>query len=519
MDETPAQHGTGEEGYGPESPGSSWSPPAPAEPPPLPPVVVARDVEAQYTRGNPHRIITGAILIFGGMITLLVLALMEQQWRDSLPWAYALAGPVVGKAPDGTIPTVIRPVPIENFPEQAQLAHMLNQLIAMDGGAGGALDVDNTEALLMAEIPEEELSGMLVSGRLPRPGKPEVLAGDLCRVDSFRVDNITFNVVGHLRPGIGGLTFTYYLPKHTAWEPLFRHEETIKAWIAPEGRLDAVDLFIRAGMLPREDSENPAAMMDVQEVLAVYEGSHLHPMVRTLPALAYTTVLVLLSMLAGITLVTTHIFLLLRPHAPHILRALCQEIARNTRSWYAVHAICYGAFGGLLLVGTADPLGNMQVIETVKQAFTEGDLAYIGRAYLSGDIIAAANATWQNNYLLQTVLLGALISIPPLGLGFFKTLLSLGIVGYAMAPVWTDIIPNYVLHSGTMVLELEPYVMVAWVAILWPVWFFRGLREGTFPWRTSRWLTILLQATLLAGVLLYIAALYEGVTLITVAGL
>ena len=123
----------------------------------------------------------------------------------------------------------------------------------------------------------------------------------------------------------------------------------------------------------------------------------------------------------------------------------------------------------------------MHMLEVVKQQFTEGDLAYIGEAYLSGDILAAANATWVNNFLLQTLAMGVLPSLVPLGIGFFKTLLSLGIVGFAMAPMWTDIIGNYVLHSGTMVLELEPYVIVAWACILWPVRFIKGIATATSP--------------------------------------
>lgn len=499
--------------------------PLPRQPPPLPNETPA-DLPPTffgpgYAKGRRSLVTLGLVLILGGMAALFCLAMVEQQWRDNLTWGYALAGPVVGEPPEDAIPTLIRPVPLDNFPEQAQLVGAINTLIAMDAGEGGpSLDFDNTEALLMAEIPREDLEGMLADGRLPEPGKPEVLAGDLCRAESFHIDSFNFTVVGHLKPGVGGLTFTYVLPRHSAWEPMFdQHDDTLRAWIVPEGKLNAAEVFVDAGLMKEEDLENPAAMMDVQEALSVYEGSHLHPMTRTLPPLAAATALVLMVMLLGITLATTHALLLIRPNAPGYMRALCEAVAEGTRGWYAVHLICYGTFAALMLMGVSDARGNMQIIEVVKQQFTEGDLAYIGKAYLSGNVLAAANATWVNNYLLQTVALATGISvIPPLGLGFFKTLVSLAIVGFAMAPVWTDIIGNYVLHSGTMVLELEPYVLVAWTCIFWPIRLVQGLRARDSQ-RIGRWLLVMLQALLIAGAALYVAALYEGITLITVAGL
>ena len=154
------------------------------------------------------------------------------------------------------------------------------------------------------------------------------------------------------------------------------------------------------------------------------------------------------------------------------------------------------------------------MMDFVRGMFSDGDLAYIGEAYLSGDIIAAANATWMNNYVVQTLGMTLLPSIIPLALGMFKTLASLAVVGFAMAPAWMGMSATLIFHSGTMVLELEPYIIAAYVSALWPVWFIKGLRDGNLWSRTRQWLGLAIAIALLAGVVLYAAGLYEGATLI-----
>ena len=96
------------------------------------------------------------------MLSLFFLALQEQRWRDGLTWSYALAGPVVGEPPAGAIPTHIRPVPLDNFPEQAQLATdaLESKLIAVDGISGEPVPAmgqskRTPKPCSMAEIPGE----------------------------------------------------------------------------------------------------------------------------------------------------------------------------------------------------------------------------------------------------------------------------------------------------------------------------------------------------------------------------
>lgn len=472
-------------------------------------------------RHSLRPIVYGVLMVLGGMGALFGLAIAESSWRDTLPWAFAMAGPVVGEAPADAIVARILPVPIENFPEQQEVLDMAESLTYVESGSTlESLGFGRTEALMLAEVSADDLDGMLLSGRLPVPGKPEVLAGDLCRIDSFKVDHITFTVTGRLRPGVGALTFTYLLPEHEAWQPLFDGaEDVVDAWILPEGKLDPVGSLIDAGLLKEESAEDSDAIQTAQDALMVYEGSHLHAMTRTEPLLGRAAFVVLAFMLMGITLVATQL-LLRRADRQSFPRGLAAQVAGNLRGWLAVHAVCYGVFLLAMSSGLGNPLANMQMLDFVRAQFSEGDLAYVGDAYLSGDIIAAANATWQNNYLIQTILMTIVPSVLPFALGFLKTLASLGMAGFALAPVWTDTIANYVFHSGTMVLELEPYVMVAYVVLLWPKWCFEGIFiTRDLGARFARWTNLVFEAAIVAGVLLYLAALYEGVTLITFSGL
>lgn len=476
----------------------------------------------EYPVGSRRKLAYAALLILAGMASLAMLAMAEAAWRSQIPWSRAMAGPEAGTPADTLLRAKVRTVPLQNFPEQVAVLEELNALQLPDLTKQlEDMGFARTEALLLAPAPREAMEGMLFEGRLPEPGRAEVLAGDLCRLDAFTIDNVQFTVTGRARPGVGALTFTYLLPEHPAWQPLFESgKDTVNVWIAPEGGLDPVQTLVDSGLLRDGEREDPNAMRRAQDALLVYEGSHLHAMTRTNPAYGWAAWAVLIAMLAASTVAHTQFYLLLRPRAPRVIRALLDHIALHLRGWYALHGVAYGAFAGTMAVGMLNPLGNMQMIDFVRAQFSDGGLAYIGEAYASGDILAAANATWTNNFLVQTLGLTALISLPPLALGFFKTLISLSVVGFAMAPAWTGVIDGYVLHSGTMVLELAPYILVCHVVIVWPLWFLRGLFvTRDFSARAAHWTNLLLQSLLVAGALLYLAALYEAVTLISLMGL
>jgi hypothetical protein len=102
-------------------------------------------------------------------------------------------------------------------------------------------------------------------------------------------------------------------------------------------------------------------------------------------------------------------------------------------------------------------------------------------------------------------------------IGVAKNLLSFALVGLALSPVWTGVSEKMTYHAGTMVLELEAYVLVSIVMVLYPWHLLRALtaRDDTGGGaRIRHALASVASGTLLAGAILALAALYEAVTLI-----
>ena len=190
---------------------------------------------------------------------------------------------------------------------------------------------------------------MLTDGRLPQPGKPEVLAGDLCRVDAFHVDTINFTVVGHLQPGIGALTLPTCCRRHEAWEPLFEQEDMLRCMdSARKAARMRVSVFIDSGLMAEEDRENVKALDESAGRRSRFtKARHLHPMSRTLPDASVAATLVLMLMLIGITLAATQMPAPAASKRARDISACCARKWRShTRGWYAVHFICYGTFAG-----------------------------------------------------------------------------------------------------------------------------------------------------------------------------
>ena len=108
--------------------------------------------------------------------------------------------------------------------------------------------------------------------------------------------------------------------------------------------------------------------------------------------------------------------------------------------------------------------------------------------------------------------IGISLVIPFIGL--FKTAISLGLVGFAMAPVWSDTFAGYTYHSITMGLELEAYILATFSIVVYALHFFRGIVRGNLLHEWGQGFQTVFGSAFIAGALLAAAALYEAVTLI-----
>jgi len=430
---------------------------------------------------------TGAGLVAIGIALIACAALIDAREAARAPWAGAVFSPQ-GDAPwDDAIPIRARRLPLRNYPLREQMhRELLKTMTPKDLQAFG---LERTDWLIVVYAPVSTLEPLLASGRMPRPGYPEVLAGAFANRNEIVADDGRFEVVGRLARTVGGLATAYVMPADDAWEPLFERTMTW-GWLAPDG---LAKIAAAGDAVPFDDDDE-------------IEGG-------LFPASGASTAL----SLAGLALAAAGGAVLHRAAFRRVRRGLfgpaCRAFEAHPRIVRGMHAVLYGSFFLSAALTVLMPQLNVLVMNFIVHAFSEGNLGYVGDAYRSGNVFKAAVATWVNNYLVQTVLLTVLISILVPCIGVLKTLASFSLAGLGMAPVWSGIAANYTFHSITMVLELEAYIYTcAAVVIFWnKVAAAIHQREVAIAREGAR---TLLSATFLAGVLLAIAGLYEAVTLI-----
>lgn len=453
------------------------------------------------------RIGFGFALIALCCLLLGYIASVERAWLEGEPWAFATAQVTDAPAPVGALPARFRKLPPEARPPDTPVIAALRAQFTADAASDPAeadamldlLGANLSETIIM--LPAGDWSRMLESGRLPQPGRPEVLMGDLARMQGFTLDGVHFEAVGRLKAAAGGFAFAYLLPHDPALAAAhFASEKGGRAgWFLPDVRQVDREALEReeGGAEPAPPSEQP-----VQQT-------------RTRPAYAYGGIIALIIGALGGYLF--HAGLLARYAARS---ALCADVACRPRLFLATHLVLYGTFFVSMHYGAQLPLNNIAISHFVYDQFTTGGLKYIGDAYASGDILDAAVATFRNNYVLQTLVLTLAVSLVPLGLGIVKTGLSFVLTGFAMAPMWTGTASGYAYHAITMVFELEAYIIACFAVACWTLslWgaVFTPLTGA--PGRLRHAFRAYLEAAVLTGLLLAAAALYEALTLILLGG-
>ncbi len=436
----------------------------------------------------PLLVLLAGVGLIAAMGALESVALSEQVWRDAVfapegepPW-------------EDTLPIRVRHVPDENLfarhPILEEIRRMPDgkELLARAG-------LDKMEYVVALRLPEEEWERLLDLGRLPEPGKPEVLAGDLARFDEFVMDGVTFTVTGRLQRGVSGFAFAYALPHHESNHDHFsaRAGATV-GWLHPEG-LARID----AGDFPEE----------IGQEFKLVGGAP-----RTTDGVAAGTIAgMMLVALGGVMVQVRLLKWLNRKHPTHFAVVL-REIARRPRLFASVHLVLFGAFFVLMTVALAFPLMNLRLVHAVREEFSSGGLSYIGDAYASQNVLKATAATFFHNFVVATVGFSVIPSLLIPFAGLLKNLASFTIVGFVMAPLWTGSAQGLVYHSITMVLELEAYALTSFIVTVLPIRGFKGLLEGEFVAQYAAGVRIIISGALLAGAMLAVAAVYEATTLI-----
>lgn len=345
--------------------------------------------------------------------------------------------------------------------------------------------------------PMNDFLPMLISGRLPEPGKPEALAGDLTPTEPFKIDDTMYNVVGVLSrdyaPFLGSYIISFEsLPKIP--------ENSLPGFAFP----DSVSLFMKLQQANGKEYEK----IDLTEGVSGLQ-------VRTTDLFAFGTAISLLIICLSLKELLFLFYRRLANPPTTLLGPLFTEVYQRRKLFRFVNTFFYTVFFVNLFVALYNPETHRLIIYYITHVFSEGDLQYIGEAYEQGDIIRAAITTFHNNFWIQTFLLTILISIPPFMLGLFKNLISFSFAGYAMSPIWTGSAIQLSFHSITIVLELEAYILAVFAVILWTYYFWNAIfTRKQVKNKLSKGFRVLIASTLVSGCILAIAGLYEAITII-----
>ncbi len=454
-----------------------------------------------HPRRSRSILIPGAILaLAAGFILLFAATGLEYIRMAQDPWRTALVA-TEGPAPwEDVIPVLIRPLPPEKEPPMpVWLRRMAQEAEDELEEEGLSLPSGPQERILLAESGDIPWDHILAEGREPEPGGREFVSGPFTRFDSFEMDGETFESTGVIRSDVGGLNYSILLPATDSLREQFQEtEEGTEGWIAP------------GGLHQLHQMEDPAAFLE--DVVPLMERTQTSGGVFTL------TWLGLLAIAVGGSVLQVRLFMWLANKPVGPLRPFLRTLSRYPRLLLAMHLVHYGAFFLLMLVAAAFPAVNFAITQTIDAAFAEGDLAYIGDAYASGQVMTATGVTFWHNYAVATVGLSFAPSLVLPGIGILKNLASFSIVGLGMAPMWQGLAGVYTFHSITMILELEAYILASFAIALFFVYMFRAVKAERPFHGYAAWAKMLGSAALFVGIQLLIAAFYEAVTLIYLGG-
>lgn len=499
------------------------------EGPPPPPPAVLRKRKPWKGMG------IGLCVVCAGILVLWYAAMSEYALLERTPWKDAF---ILFKSPkelpkSETIPVYVRLAERATTLDSDLPLMLMGELVEWDR-FDRHIGLSDPEMVIALDLPVERLQPLLESGRLPEPGKPEVLAGDLARPDPFLIDGTKFQVVGTLKRSVSGFLFAYMLPSASAFPAMFTPERG-----AVEGTLIVQGTrLIEDGLLPEYfatlppeegegEGENEAEEEGEggEEIAAGTPGDSDGPAPLVVPnylgglirSSNNTTWLALFAMALvawGGAFFYYSLFRRLKEGDGVILRPFVEEALQRRKLFWSMHLFFYGVFFLAMWSAVEYPLLAYRTKQYIEAVFEVGGLGHVGAAYDSGHITNAAWMTFYNNYIEQTLGLTFLISLFPIPLGLIKNLLSFLLVGGAMSPLWVGSTDMLMLHSLTMALELEAYILACFAITAWPVILISGVLNHRFLPALKRGLLVLFSAMVLTGIILGLAAVYEAMTLI-----
>lgn len=343
------------------------------------------------------------------------------------------------------------------------------------------------------------LAEHLRSGRMPQPGAGETLAGALLDGDTLTLGDTTFRVTGRLDRRVAGLSDVYVVPDDPRWEA------------SPEGVAETkTGWFLRDGFDVKPETRRAWA---TDPDVSMSGGS-------TVVSAATWRFLYGGTLLAavGCALAQVALFAWLAVRRCGWFRPMFRVFRERPVVCAVVHALHWGILFAAYAFAAADPVANTRIGARMYGMFADSSFGTVIAAYEAGDVLLASLWTWLWNFGVGTFGTAMLPSLVIPAFALFKNLLSLGMVGYLVAPLMDGQSAVYVLHSVTVAVEVQAYIYAAVACVLWPVFIVRAALERRAGLLLDG-LKVFGSAALLACVVLGVAALYEAVTLIALSGL
>jgi hypothetical protein len=349
-------------------------------------------------------------------------------------------------------------------------------------------------------------AGDLQSGRLPEPGRNEVLAGAKIEPrETLIVGGQSLKVVGVLSPRLALFAYAFLVPPDDSNNRLFPDAvpSVLHAWLVrspAEGPGDA------GNRKPLEEVFPP------EKYARVTADDRLEPQTFYL----YLSGLALFLLGGSGAIIALFRWLAGRVASPVLSEPLLEMKARPRMVW-GVHLVYFAlVIGGSLLIFEL-PEVQVVLLGKVREAFAtrNNPLGVAGQAYLSGSIPRAAVVTLLINFSLGSL---ACITLPSMvlpGSGVLLAILRAIAWGLILAPAVSTLALAMLPHSLTMLLEGEGYILAAFFGLLIPIYLVRPNKlGGNLLTRFGRALLLNLKAQFWIALVLAVAAVYEATEVI-----
>ncbi len=399
------------------------------------------------------------------------------------------------------LPTTVRELPPDPIGEA-----LLKTLGGRSEAHRRSLAAQLCEKLLLLDPKEAGIGeAALVSGRMPRAGRDEVLAGfQTTARDRLAIAGRDFTVVGVLRRDVALLADCYLVPPHSRLAAVFD----------PGNTATCPGLLVE---LTPVELRNREVRDKLKELFPPEQFAVVVPMVRADRWPYYLYLAGEGLVLLGGSLALIALYGLLLPRTGwSVLREPLAELASRPKLLGSLHLVYFGlVIAGCMIVYDLPAL-QKGMLFAVRQAFTDphNPLGVASQAYGSRNIPWAAAVTFVINFFLGSI---AVITVPSLivpGSGALMAVIRATVWGLILAPAFVVLSLGMLPHAGTLLLEGEGYILAAFFGLLVPIYMFqRGQGVGVGR-RYGRALLVNLKAIILVAIVLATAACYEALEVI-----